>query len=295
MNVLIPGGCGYVGSALTGRLLGAGHRVTVYDTICLSASDIGRLTLIKADVRDGTAFKAACDGQDAVIWLASISNNDVCEKEPELAYDVNIRAMFAAPRIARDAGVKRFIYASSVAGYPALDEPCTEKVALGHPTLYALGKLCAEGSLRGQFANWTIVRSASVVGDSPNPRYDTTINMMVRDAVQKGVITVNGGKQKRSHIHMEDICDFYRLLLDLPLEKSAAQIFNAVAENQTVLESAQLVASIVQGTRIEVRERSDDRSYCVDGTKAREVLGFKPRRTIAAGVREIKERLLDVA
>lgn len=285
MNVLIPGGAGYVGSVLVPHLREVGHRVTVYDI----ANGSG-------DVRDADAFRRACDGQEAVIFLASISNNDQCLREPELAESVNIKAMFDVPRIASAAGVKRFIYASSVAGYPAIDEPCKETVMLGHPTPYALGKICAEGSIRGQFDGWTFVRSASVCGDSPQMRYDLTVNKMVHDAMRYGRIKVNGGGQKRSHVHMHDLCDFYRLLLDLPLERSAREVFNVVAENQSVLETAEVVIrALAPGRRrarnmpafIEVGDATDDRSYMVDGTKARELLGFAPRKTIADAVLEI--------
>ncbi len=284
MNVLVPGGAGYVGSVLVPHLLQAGHRVTVYDVAA------------RGDVRDAAEFRRACEGQEAVIYLASISNNDTCVREPANAYAVNIDAMLAIPRIASAAGVKRFIYASSVAGYPAGDEPCKETVALGYPTPYALGKMCAEGSIRGQFDGWTIVRSASVCGYAPQMRYDLTVNKMVHDALRHGRIKVNGGQQKRSHVHMLDLCDFYRLLLDLPREKSSGEVFNVVAENHSVMETAEIVirslAPAVRRSRnmpafIEVGEATDDRSYTVDGTKAREMLGFAPKRTVADAVREI--------
>ena len=220
-------------------------------------------------------------------------------REPELAESVNIKAMFHVPEIARDAGVKRFIYASSVAGYPATDEPCKETVGLRHPTPYALGKLCGEGALSGH-TNYAVVRSASVCGWSPRMRYDLTANKTVHEALRHGRIVVNGGEQKRSHIHMLDLCDFYRLLLDVGMERIAMQRFNVVAENQSVMETAECVIRTLSGQRrrarnmvafIEAREATDSRSYTVDGTTAREVLGFSPKRTIADAVREIQARM----
>ena len=290
MKVLIPGGAGYVGAMLVPWLLARGHRVTVYDTMlfgngCLP-QDNAHLKIIKGDVRDAKMFAAACQGHEAVIYLASISNNDVCEQHPDLAESVNVVAMQAIPRIATAAGIRRFIYASSVAGYGASDKPSTEEQALGHPTPYTQGKLCGEGSTRGQ-SEYTIIRSASVCGYSPRMRFDLTVNMMVHDAVRRGVITVNGGEQKRSHIHIQDLCDFYALIIDLAHERSAGQVFNVVAENMTVMETAEIVAEAT-GARIEVLPRSDNRSYSVDGTKAREVLGFKPKRTVEQAVLKLK-------
>lgn len=285
MNVLIPGGAGYVGAVLVPHLREAGHRVTVYD-------------LPDGDVRDKDEFAKACAGQDAVIYLASISNNDQCVREPELAKSVNVAAVVAASRVVEDAGVKRFIYASSVAGYPAADEPCKEETPLGDPTPYAMGKLLAEFAVR-QSRGWTIVRSASVCGWSPRMRYDLTVNKMVHDAIRNGRIVVNGGTQKRSHVHMLDLCDFYRLLLDVGMERIAKQTFNVVATNQSVQETAELVIrTLAAGSRrarnmafIEAREATDNRSYTVDGTKARELLGFTPKRTIADAVREIQAQM----
>ena len=296
MKVLIPGGSGYVGAALVPHLLQAGHQVTVYDT---APSEIVGQKFIKGDVTGRAEFAGACEGQDAVIYLASISNNDRCVAEPQLAKEVNIEAMLDVPRIAKACNVKRFIYASSVAGYRSADKPAKESEPILATTPYARGKVWGEQLTRGEGAGWTIVRSASVCGFSPRMRYDTPVNKMVHDALTYGRIKVNGGQQKRSHIHMLDLCDFYRLLLDLPQERSAGEVFNVVAENHSVLETAEIVIrSLAPNVRrarnmpafIEVGDATDERSYMVDGTKAREFLGFIPKRTVAGAVREISER-----
>lgn len=292
MNVLVPGGAGYIGAVLCPWLLTRGHIVTVYDTFWFGPAslpeDNAHLRVIKGDVRDRDAFAEACWGQDAVIYLASISNNDLCEQRPMLAAEVNVQAMSDAPRIAKEGGVKRFIYASSVAGYPPSEEPCKETVEIGKPTLYAIGKHWGEQSTRWQ-CDYAIVRSASVCGPSSRQRFDTTVNMMVHDACKKGVITVHGGEQKRSHIHIYDLCDFYALLLDVGWDRIKGQIFNAVSENLSVLSTAKLVAEQT-GARIDIRPRSDNRSYTVDGTKAREVLGFTPKRYVRDAIRDLKAR-----
>lgn len=286
--ILIPGGCGYIGAMLVPHLLADGHKVTVFDTMMFGGGglpkDNGNLTVIKGDVRDEKAFAEACEGQDAVIYLASISSNDLCTREPELAFAVNIGAMFAVPRIAHKAGVKRFIYASSVAGYPPGDEPAKETQALGHPTPYALGKLCAEGSVRGQ-CNYVIVRCASVCGYSPRMRFDVTVNKMTHDAIRYGEITVNGGDQKRSHVHILDVCAFYKRLLTA--ESAIGETFNLVAENHSVLEMAEIVAEVT-GAKITRKPHTDLRSYSVDGTKAREVLDFCPKYPVRYAVSQVK-------
>ena len=139
------------------------------------------------------------------------------------------------------------------------------------------------------FPRTIIVRSASVCGYSPNMRFDTTVNMMTNHAIRKGEITVNGGRQKRSHVHIKDICDFYKLLLKAPKEK-IGQAFNVVLENKAVAETANTVAEVM-GCIIVKKPHSDDRSYTVDGTKAREILGFTPKHSVWQAVRDMVVKL----
>jgi nucleoside-diphosphate-sugar epimerase len=108
--------------------------------------------------------------------------------------------------------------------------------------------------------------------------------------VRKGVIHVNGGQQKRSHIHMHDACRAYRRLLDVPRETIAGQVFNFVAENQTVMQTAQTVAEEIGAVAIYNGPATDNRSYTVNGSKAREQLDFEPKKTVRDAVRDLKAR-----
>lgn len=283
MNVMVTGGCGYIGAWLIPHLLADGHKVTCYDTQWFgsgSMPDNGSLTVIKADVRNPERFRLACEGQNAVIYLASISSEEMCQQNKRLAFSVN-RAAPTCALISRICGVERFIYASSVAIYGS--DNATEKTQPKPTTIYGMGKVDAEMML----PEATIVRSASVCGYSPHQRLDLTVNKMVHDAIRKGVITVNGGEQKRSHVHIKDISDFYKLLLKVPREKIHAQVFNVVAENQAVIETARQVAEVT-GAKVEVRPRTDTRSYSVDGRKAQETLGFTPKKKVVHAIRDLK-------
>lgn len=295
MKILVPGGCGYVGAMLVPWLLADEHRVTVLDTQWFGHGhpcDNESLRVIKGDVRDTRNFRDACVGQDAVIYLASLSNNAMCEREPHLADAVNRDSVPSALFSARIAGVKRFIYASSVAAYGSSNADAKETEPLAPTTPYATAKEYGESWTKHYNADdfiTVVARSASVCGYSPHQRLDLTVNMMVHDAMRRGVIKVNGGQQKRCHIHIHDICRAYRMLLGAPAEKIAGQAFNFVAENATVLATAKLVAEET-GARLEIGPATDDRSYTVDGTKAREVLGFRPQRTVREAVRDLKAR-----
>ena len=278
-------------------LLADGHEVTVLDTMWFGSGhlpDNGRLRVIKGDVRNTSTIEGEMRGQQALLWLASLSNNDMCERYPTSAFIVNHLAPRTWLYAAKDAGVTRFIYASSVAAYGSTSADANEETYMAPTTPYARAKAHCENLVYEANADdfiCTITRMASVCGYSVHQRLDLTVNKMVHEACRKGVIKVNGGKQKRSHIHIQDACRAYRLLLEAPKEKIAGQAFNFVAENQTVLETAKIVAEET-GARIEIGPATDDRSYTVDGTKAREVLGFTPKRTVRAAVIDLKARFL---
>ena len=294
MKVLVPGGCGYIGAMLVPHLLADGHKVTVFDIQFFGHGtlplDNANLRVIKGDVRDIRGIRDACVGQDAVIWLASLSNNDMCIREPVLHDRINKDAVPIGIFAARIAGVKRFIYASSVAAYGSSETDADETTPLAPTTPYGEGKLFGEQWCRQYAADdftTVIVRAASVCGHSSRQRFDLTVNRMTHDAVRYGLIKVNGGQQKRSHIHIRDICRAYQELLKAPAEDVSGEAFNFVGENQTVLETAQIVAEET-GASIDIGPATDDRSYSVDGAKARSVLTFVPRYTVRQAVRDLK-------
>jgi nucleoside-diphosphate-sugar epimerase len=293
VKVLVPGGCGYIGAMLVGWLLVDGHHVTVYDTQWFGTGhlpDNPNLTLIKGDVRDTLAFGKACCDQEAVIYLASISNNDLCVREPELALSVNFMSFLPAVRAARLAGVGHFIYASSVAAYGSTQGDAMESSPLVGETPYSMAKAHCEEILFME-QRWdficTATRMASVCGYSVHQRLDLTVNRMVHSAMRNGFVQVNGGAQKRSHIHIQDACRAYRMLLTA--ENVQGQAFNFVAENSSVMDTAKTVAGET-GAEIRIGPATDDRSYTVDGTKALKVLGFRAEKTVRHAVKDLKVR-----
>lgn len=271
-----------------------GHKVTVYDTMYFREGHLpADCNVIKADIRDQDKFREACEGHDAVLYLASISNNAMCERDPALAQSVNVDAFAPCVLIARQSGVKRFVYASSVAVYGSSEEDSKESAPMMPTTLYAKAKaICEEtlGAFQSKDFHTTIVRSASVCGYSPHQRFDLTVNMMTHDACRDRKIRVAGGQQKRSHIAMKDIYRFYARLLDTHAEKVSGQVFNAVASNQSVMDTAYMVARVVGNTAIETVARTDDRSYSVDGSKARTQLGWAPIHDFDNVVRDMMVR-----
>src|SRR3990172_1475581 len=235
MKVLVIGGSGYVGAVLV-PLLAKSHHVTVYDISQLQ------------DVRDRNLIESFCQGKDAVIYLASISNNDLCEQKPMFAASINEDAFPGVVKAARQAGIKRFIYASSVAAYGSSDKELTESDPLNPTTLYGKGKTFCESFLKTSDIPYTVTRSASVCGWSPAMRNDLTANKMVHDALTSHRIKVNGGEQWRCHIHIQDLCEFYALLLHAPIDKIQGETFNVVERNESVKDTANTVAFVVSMT-----------------------------------------------
>ena len=299
-NVLITGGAGYVGTVLTPQLLGAGHNVTVYDTMYYGCwlGRQPRLRLIEADIRDTERFREACWGVDAVIHLACISNDPSFELDEELSRTINYDCFEPLVVAAKEQGVRRFIYASTSSVYGVSDAPeVTEEHPLVPLTLYNKYKgLCEPLLFKHQAKDFVCVtiRPATVCGYSPRMRLDLTVNILTNHAVNTGKITVFGGEQLRPNIHIQDMCDLYQVLLELPDEKIAAETFNAGYQNHSIMEIARIVRRVVQeefpdkgDIEIVTTPTNDLRSYHINSDKIGARLGFRPKRGIEEAVRDL--------
>ena len=301
-KVLVAGGAGYVGCVLVPKLLEAGHDVVVYDLMLFGSDGLPRgrpgLRVIEGDLRDTSAFAAALKGVDSVIHLACISNDPSFELDPELSQSINFDCFEPTVIASRDAGVSRFIYASTSSVYGVSDAP---EVTEDHPLLpvsdYNRYKGLSEPYLlKHQSSDFTtvIIRPATVCGYSPRMRLDLTINILTNHAVNKGKVTVFGGSQKRPNIHIDDIGELYIDLLERPVAQIAGETFNAGYENFTVSELAMQVKKIVEQELpdkapipIETTPSDDLRSYHVSSKKILQKLGWAPKRTIEDAVRDL--------
>lgn len=296
-SVYVTGGGGYVGSILIPKLLDAGYKVSVIDLFIYGEEvlpDHPNLTKIKGDIRDAELLQQTIPGHDAVIHLACISNDPSFDLNPDLGKSINLDAFEPMVQIAKNGGVKRFVYASSSSVYGIKEEPeVTEDMELTPLTDYSKFKaMCEEILAQYQSDEFTTVtiRPATVCGYSPRLRLDLVVNILTNLAINKGQITVFGGSQKRPNIHIQDMTDLYLHLLDLPSEPIAGKIFNAGYENHPVAELAQIVKDQV-GDQVEiVTSPSDDlRSYHVSSEKIKKELGFVPKHTIGDAVAELKK------
>jgi nucleoside-diphosphate-sugar epimerase len=296
-TVLVTGGAGYVGSALVPKLLAAGHRVKVldlylYGDVLQAVADNPNLEQIKGDMRNRALLEKSLPGCDSVIHLACISNDPSFELDPGLGKSINYDAFFDLVAVAKDVGVRRFVYASSSSVYGVKkEENVTEELALEPLTDYSKYKaLCEEVLLKEQSRDFTtlVLRPATVCGYAPRLRLDLSVNILTNHAVNKGKITVFGGAQKRPNIHIDDMVDLYLQSLTEPDERIAGKIFNAGYENHTMNEIASIVKDAVGGNpEITTAPTDDNRSYHISSEKIRRELGFVARHSIreaAAGV-----------
>lgn len=301
-NVFVTGGAGYCGSLLTPQLLEKGYNVTVYDTLFFSDHSLPKhnpnLRIVQGDIRDVKKLAEAVKGHDAFVSLACISNDASFELDENLSTSINLDAFEPMVKAAKDAGVQRFVYASSSSVYGVSDSPdVTEDHPLVPVSLYNKYKgMCEPILQRYADDSFTAVtfRPATVCGYSPRQRLDLSVNILTNHAVNNNKITVFGGSQLRPNLHIKDYCAAVQLLLTVPAEKVQKEIFNVGFQNLSIMDIALLVKQVVEEEfpekapiAIATSPSDDIRSYHINSDKITRVLGFKPTHTIEDAVRDL--------
>lgn len=301
-RIFVTGGAGYVGSLLTPQLLEAGYDVTVYDMMYFGdfflPKDHPRLRVITGDIRDTGRLAKAMAGHDAILNLACISNDASFELDEQLSTTINLNAFEPMVLAAKNAGIKRFIYASSSSVYGVSDKPdVTEDHPLVPLTLYNKYKgMCEPLLFKHTAPNFVgvVFRPATVCGYAPRLRLDLSVNILTNHAVTNNKITVFGGSQLRPNLHIQDYVDLCKLLLTAPEQKISNQIFNCGYQNMSIMEIAHLVKRVVEEEfpgrppiDIVTTPSDDNRSYHINSDKIRRVLGFAPKHSIEEAVRDL--------
>ena len=288
MNILVTGGCGYVGSVLTPKLLNQGHTVNIYDIMWFGnfLKKHKNLKIIQGDIRDINAIPM--EGIDAIIHLANIANDPCGDLNSKLSWEVNVLATMGMVEKAIANKIKQFILSSSGSVYGVKEEPqVTEELPLVPISDYNKTKMVSERVLLSYKDKIIIqiVRPATVCGYSPRMRLDLSVNMLAVQALANGKITVFGGDQTRPNIHIQDITDVFIHFLNLG--EKATGIYNAGFENITILDIAKMAAEFIPAEII-VSESNDPRSYRLNADKLIGT-GFKPKFKVVNAIQEIIE------
>ena len=294
-KIFITGGAGYVGAVLVPNLLDSGYVVTVLDLMIYGENVLPshpNLNAVKGDIRDQALLQKLLPGHDAVIHLACISNDPSFELNPDLGKSINLDAFQPLVEISKSCSVKRFIYASSSSVYGIKDEPNVhEEMVLEPLTDYSQFKADCEKILAeyqsDDFTTVTI-RPATVCGYSPRQRLDVVVNILTNLAYHKREISVFGGDQLRPNIHIADMVEAYRVLLNADKEKIAGKIFNAGYENQPVSKIAETVKNVVgEDVKLITTPSDDNRSYHISSQKIKDEIGFETTHTIQDAVEDL--------
>jgi nucleoside-diphosphate-sugar epimerase len=285
MRILVAGGAGYIGSKLIPVLLEHGYKIDVVDLLWFGNHLPQNVSVVKKDL-----FKCQPEDlkdYDQVIFLAGLSNDPMAEFDPSMNFIFNGALPSYTAYIAKKAGVKRFIYASSysVYGY-TVNELYDENspVTCGYP--YGISKLQGErGVLQLQDENFSVIalRQGTVCGFSPRMRLDLIVNTMFKFAMADRKITINNPSIWRPILDIRDADTAY--LRAIQADYSLSGVYNIASGNYTVGQVGDMVKYEVEklvGQRVEIvlKNIEDFRNYKVSIDKARTYLGYQPRHTI---------------
>jgi len=301
MRILITGHKGYIGTVMAPLIADAGHEVAGLDSDLFEQCTFGdaprEFPSIRKDLRDVEA--ADLRGFDAVIHLAGLSNDPLGNLNPDLTYEINYHASVRLARLAKEAGVKRYLFSSSCSTYGAAGDKILDETAEFNPvTPYGRSKVLVErevAQLAGPEFSPVFLRNATAYGVSPRLRFDLVLNNLTAWALTTGRVFIKSdGTPWRPIVHIEDISRAFLAALEAPRELIHNQAFNVGRsdENYQIRDLAEIVKEAVPNCTIEFAADAapDKRCYRADFSRIAKTLpAFQPKWDARRGARELYE------
>lgn len=303
MNVLITGGCGFVGVNLARYLYGKGHRVRILDDFSAANPDCrgilaaaGSPEIIAGDIRDPAMVKRAVEGVEAVVHLAASTSVTESLENPEGFWDINVTGTLTLLEACRKAGIGRFVFASSNAAVGEQTPPINENMIPRPLSPYGASKLAGEALCSAYFHSFGMetvaLRFANVYG--PHSDHKTSvIALFLKWAAEGRPFTIYGdGEQTRDFVHVEDISQAIHLSLQTP--GIGGEVFQIASGIETSINELVRLMGRVTGREIRTihkpERKGEIRSNYSDIRKARSILGFEPVIQLEQGLRALVQR-----
>ena len=301
-KVVVTGAGGYIGTQLVRDLVLDGNEVLAVDRFFFGQEPLKEfknnknVKILKKDIRD--LDEVDLKNYDAVCDLACLSNDPAGEIDPNLTFQINRDGRIHVARMAKKAGIKKYILSSSCSVYGQGEEAqLSENSATNPISVYAKSTLEAEQenlSLNDNNFSVTALRNATVFGLSTRMRFDLVVNLMTLTAFQKNrIIVMGGGLQWRPLVHVSDVSKAFIAVINAETKKVAGEVFNIGFDNFQIKNLAYLVReNLPMSIDIDLApDDADKRDYNVLFEKASKQIGFKATTNVSEGITEIYKAL----